>query len=247
MSSEDRDEAVHPASEIKLARARQQGEVCRSYSLAQAIQTTVGLIILSFAGMPLLRAIVDWTSDFWRRGYAISDLNSALPELFGRIGWPLGLFLCVLFLCGGASHLLQTGWTWGQRSLLNRRMLEPGTNLAQWFSFSRWTSSLVGIGCFGLFAGWLYFNPESQLDRLALIWSDSSADPLEAVGSQLRYWLLPVVGLLLALGGLDYGLQRWLYLRRMQMTDQELRDEQKDEQNAARSAIKSRRPAKQAQ
>jgi flagellar biosynthesis protein FlhB len=125
-------------------------------------------------------------------------------------------------------------------------MLEPGTNLAQWFSFSRWTSSLVGIACFGLFASWLYFNPESQLDRLALIWSDSSAGPLEAVGSQLRYWLLPVIGLLLALGGLDYGLQRWLYLQRMQMTDQELRDEQKDEQNAARSAIKSRRPAKQA-
>jgi flagellar biosynthesis protein FlhB len=246
MSSEDRDEAVHPASEIKLARARQQGEVCRSYSLAQAIQITVGFLILSFAAMPLLQAIVDWTSDFWSRGSATSDLSSALPELIGRIGWPLGLFLCALFLCGCASHLLQTGWTWGQRPLLNRRMLEPGANLAQWFSFSRWTSSLVGIACFGLFAGWLYFNPESQLDRLALIWSDSSAGPLEAVGSQLRYWLLPVIGLLLALGGLDYGLQRWLYLQRMQMSDQELRDEQKDEQNAARSAIKSRRSAKQA-
>ena len=247
MSSEDRDEAVHPASEIKLARARQQGELCRSYSLAQAIQTAVGLLILSFAAMPLLKAIVDWTGDFWSRGSAISDLNDSLPELFGRIGWPLGIFLGALFLCGCASHLLQTGWTLGQRPLLNQRMLEPGANLAQWFSFSRWTSSLIGIACFGAFAAWICFNPESQLERLAVIWSNSSADPLDAVGSQLRYWLLPIMGLLLALGGLDYGLQRWLYFQRMQMTDQEMRDEQKEEQNAARTAIKSRRAARHAQ
>jgi len=241
MSSEDRDEAVHPASEVKLARARQQGEVCRSYSLAQAFQTAAGFVILSFAAMPLLQAIVEWTGDFWSQGTAISNFSDATPELIARIGWPLGLFLFALFLCGCASHLLQTGWTWGQRPLLNQRMLEPGANLAQWFSLSRWTSSLVGLVCFGLFAGWFYFNPEAQLEQLAIIWSDSSTGPLEAVGSQLRYWLLPILGLLLALGGLDYGLQRWLYFRRMQMTDQELRDEQKEEQNAARSALKSRR------
>ncbi|MFN5708296.1 MAG: EscU/YscU/HrcU family type III secretion system export apparatus switch protein [Planctomycetota bacterium] len=46
---------------------------------------------------------------------------------------------------------------------------------------------------------------------------------------------------MLLLGGLDYALQRWSYFQRLQMTDQELRDEQKDEQNPARSALKRRR------
>lgn len=241
MSNEERDEAIHPASEIKLARARQQGELCRSYVLAQAIQAGVGLLAIGLAATPLAHALLDLTRELWTQRITAGAFTPSATEVIGRIGWPLALFLSAIFVCGCASHLLQTGWTWGQRPLVNSRFLEPQANLASWFSPSRWISSLTGLICFGLLALWLVSAPDFSLALLGRVWTSSETNPVGAIGKQLLGWLLPVTGVLLVIGGLDYALQRWLYFRRMQMTDQELRDEQNEEQNAARSAMKGRR------
>lgn len=241
MSEQDRDEAIHPASEIKLARARQQGELCRSYTLAQAIQVAVGFAVFSLALWPLTTALLDWTRDYWTKAAGTSRPELDLPELLVRLGWPLSLLLLALFAIGCLSHLLQTGWTWGQRPLVRGPSWQLDLTLKQWFSPSRWAVSLLGILCLGGLLSWRWSNGPDELNQLSELWSASNEELAEVALSQMRSWLLPVVGSLLLLGGLDYALQRWSYFQRLQMTDQELRDEQQDEQNPARSALKRRR------
>jgi flagellar biosynthetic protein FlhB len=246
MAHDHSDDAIHPASEIKLARARQQGEVCRSDILAQAVQTALGLGILSLAAAPLGVALVDWTREYWtQQSTLVSGQNAARTiepiELIARLGWPLGLFLGALFLLSCASHLLQTGWSWGQRPFWSPRSLRPAANIRQWFAPNRWLAGLAGLITFGLLAGWSLSNTGDELAELSMIWK-APIDTLAVTASrQLGTWLLPIVGSLLVLGTADYCMQRWLYFHRLQMSEQELRDEQKEEQNPARTAIRKRK------
>lgn len=241
MSEQDRDEAIHPASEIKLARARQQGESCRSDALAQAAQAALGLGLVGLAAVPLATALLDWTRDYWMQSAEARRPGPDLVELLTRLGWPLGIFLLALFAAGVLSHLLQSGWNWGQRPLLRVTGWHPDQLLRQWFSPSRWLVALSGVlGCAGLFAWW-WTNSAGQLEELSQLWASSPEALAPALLGPIRTWLLPLVGGLLLIGGLDYALQRWLLFRRLQMTDQELRDEQKDERNLARTAIRKRK------
>lgn len=242
MSEQERDEAIHPASEIKLARARQQGELCRSYPLAQAIQVAVGLVVLGLSIWPLTWALLEWTRDYWANGAGIGRSEVDLPELLVRIGWPLGLLLLGLFAIGCLSHWLQTGWSWGQRPLVKSPSWQLDQVLRQWFSPGRWVVALAGIVCSAGLIAWWWSHGTSELNQLGQLWSAPAEELLSTGLAQIRTWLLPVVGCLIVLGGLDYALQRWSYFQKMQMTDQELRDEQKDEQNLARSAMKKRKP-----
>lgn len=243
MPDQDRDEAIHPASEIKLARARQHGEYCRSYTLAQAVQVAAGMAVLGIALLPLALALLDWTRDYWTRSAGLQQPETDLPEMLARIGWPLGLLLLALFVIGCASHLLQTGWSWGQRPLLKAPSWQLDQAVRQWFSPTRWIVALAGLGCLGATVAWWWSNGSAELEQLSQLWAAPAEELVSTSISRIRTWLLPVVGSLLLVGGLDYALQRWSYFQRLQMTDQELRDEQKDEQNLARSAIRKRRPS----
>jgi flagellar biosynthesis protein FlhB len=113
----------------------------------------------------------------------------------------------------------------------------------QWFSPTRWIVALAGLGCLGAMVAWWWSNGSAELEQLSQLWAAPAEELVSTSISRIRTWLLPVVGSLLLVGGLDYALQRWSYFQRLQMTDQELRDEQKDEQNLARSAIRKRRPS----
>ncbi len=246
MAHDHSDDAIHPASEIKLARAKQQGEVCRSDVLAQAVQVGVGLLALGLAAVPLSTALLDWTRDYWMQGSGLSGggalAHSFAPrELLSRLGWPLGLFLAALFVLSCGSHLLQTGWTWGQRPLWSGRSLRPAANLQQSLAPQRWLAGLAGLIGFGLLVGWWLADSRGALDRLSTLWSVPAENLMPSASRELGAWMLPLVGGLLILGGLDYAVQRWLYYRRLQMSEQELRDEQKEEQNLARTALRKGR------
>ena len=233
MADQDAQERNLPASERKLRKAREEGQVARSRDLSHfaAIGGGIGLLMW---GAPWL---ADWSTRLMRHGLHFDARTVQNPALMleqlvevslGLIGLLVVLGLAMMAL-GVLAGVGSGGWNWTWKAVAPKASkLNPISGLGNIFSRQQLLVTLkacllaVVIGSIGL--AFLYH-------RLSHF-SHALTQPLPAAAAQVLGDITAGLALLLlALGAfalLDVPLQRFMLANRLKMSHKEMREEHKE-------------------
>ncbi len=226
-------EARHSPSPAKLNKARQRGDVARSAQLVAAAQISV-VIAAAVWLVPLLGdSLNEWTRQWWMLAQSgggvpllVADrLRDALLGLVVPVGGTAVLFLGLSFLVALITSLAQTGWRLAPRPMSESPVLRPGSALRSMISRQKMAGvagqllAMVGVLIVGVLFCW------QRMDWLLAV---VSGDFSQTTRNLLRLTCLAggfFAGLVCVSGLLDWFVQRQLWYRRQMMTDQEVREE----------------------
>jgi flagellar biosynthesis protein FlhB len=226
-------EAKHPPSPAKLKRARQRGDVARSSQLVAAAHISVVIVAVLWLAPILGNGLTEWTRQWWQssqseKGVALmagDQLWDALLGLVVPIGGMAALFLALSFLVALLTSLAQTGWRLSPRPMSESPLLRPGSALKSIVTRQK-VVSVFGqmlVLCGVLFVGIMFC-----WQRMDLLLGINGSDMGATTRSMLRLTCM-AGGLFAALvsvsGLIDWVIQRRMWYRRQMMTDQEVREE----------------------
>ena len=241
------DDAVHPASVIRLQQARQEGQFAKSQELSASLQLVFSIaacwLLFSLAG-DRLQAFADQT---WRSQRVGHEYNSTVfqEDIWQGVvaaGFAILPLLGVVMVIGILAHYLQTGPVWISRSLLpDPGRLSPANWWRQLFSFRGAARSVLGVPKLMVVmlttALILWYRFVDLLESTALPFSNM-VDAL----ARFVFGSCLVIGLvLLGMSMLDFLIEYVSYQRRMRMTDQQLRDEQRSQNGDPQLASRRKR------
>ena len=243
----DTGDRTHAATPMRLERARSDGDVARSAELAFSIQLccVVGIVWLLAGNVGHWlghSTITTWSSatiraDQFNAATAIQETTLAGLTAVAPI-------LLLTVLAAVASWWLQTGPMWlAEKVAPDVSRLSPGNWFERSFSLSGMASLLIGVPrvfiAIAVAAGCTWIQRQ-QLASLA----SSPADQMFQQMLELVLTTAMAVGVALLLtSAADYASRRVSHQRRLRMSDQDLRDEQKmqganNPMGAARTADK---------
>ncbi len=230
-------EKTFAPTEKRRREAAKQGDVLRSRELATAIAVLVGAAWLKFAGPWLYRRLAEAVRSglTWDRGSIENfDPAGAMLKLAWAVAPPLLTLAAGVMLAVTAAQLSSADGRWvGANMLPKASRLNPLSGLKRMFGVQGWIEvgkgifkvSLLGAICFvwakGSLAGLLGLGRAASLGgALAQAW-----DALTAL-------LFALAAGLVAIALIDWPVQ-WLrrYLR-LRMSQQELRDENKESEGS---------------
>jgi len=244
MSNAEFGERTERPTERRRREARARGEVARSSELVSA------LVLLSAGGGlwwlgPTLELEL---ASLMRSGLSASPVRSIdvtfftgqIWQIAGRLSYvALPILLC-LTIAAAAANLIQSGFLWVPTALVPQLgRLNPARGFARWFSFPSWTGLVWTLLKLGTLPTCLVLYLRLRL---------TSAHPLAAgtpgmmvgLAARLVGELTVILALALVLLALvDYGLQFWWHERRLMMTIEEVRQEQRED--AVNPQIRRRR------
>ncbi|MBK9516583.1 MAG: EscU/YscU/HrcU family type III secretion system export apparatus switch protein [Anaeromyxobacter sp.] len=214
----------------RLAEARRRGEVAVSRELTGAVALAAGLAALAAAGPALL----DAAARLLRRGLGAAlgqqpPPAAALLEAAGAVARLSALPCLAALVAGAAAGLLQSGGLLAPAAVAPRAgRLDPASGLARLVSGDRLAAVGLGLLKATLVAGLALLWARGALPALAAL--PRAAHPLSALGGVLAPLLRGLLVALLLLGGADLLLARRRHQRRLRMTRDEVRREQREDE-----------------
>lgn len=232
MSEQDSQDKQLPASERKLRKAREDGDVVRSRDL--------GHFLVILAGTGVLMGMTPWWVDRMKgqlaAGLRFDARTVATPEMMvERLSrwsvdalWLVVPFGLALALASMAAGVMSGGWVMSFKALAPKfSKLNPIQGFGNIFAKKQLIDALKGsvlaliLGAVGALL--LYRSWPSMVDLLA--------KPLPAAFADLGYTIGTVLGIMLLVIAvfaiIDWPLQKFLFAQRMRMSHQEAKDELK--------------------
>ena len=228
-------EKTEKPTEKRLKEARERGQIARSRDLALAVASFASTAMFVSFGHGIVARMMSTIADGIAR-VGRSPMSEVKPEELTGIVLAGGAMLGVLVgpiaataaLASVASSIAQGGFNWAPAALKpSLERLSPGhgiKRLSPKQSGLDTVKALITATVLGVLA-WTAARAIA-LDSSRLAWMT----PVAAAGqswSGLSHLLWQSSFALLAIGGLDYGLQRWRTMSSLKMTRQELREESK--------------------
>ncbi len=216
----------------RLQQAREAGQIALSRDLTQAVQFTVAVGALGWAADSLLEGLKQsqrgLLQEAFRSSLATGRLASVTIELLRGPLAVVGYLAVALLAASLAMHVLQTGFAITPKRLkLDFSRLNPAERLRE-LPAQNLRETLKALLLFPLFAWAVWTVIRQNLDIFLQLPRQSSAASIALVGSSIESLLAKAAMVLLALGAWDYFRQRHSLLRKLRMTRQEMRQEQKD-------------------
>lgn len=232
--SEDSDmEKTEPASQRRLEKAREEGDVPRSRELATCLLLLTAGFIFLFAGDGLIRSL----SGVLVAGLAfdrtqVFDADVLLTRLGGNITEVLAAFLpfgVILMVVAIASPIFIGGWLFSAKALQpNFGRMNPIKGLTNMVS----TKALVELGkavgktlLVGIVAWVVIWREKDEVLALALEPMRTSGAHL---GSILSVSFIAIACALVLIVLIDVPYQIWQYANKLKMTRQEVIQESKE-------------------
>jgi flagellar biosynthetic protein FlhB len=224
-----------PATQRRIDKAREDGQVARSRDLGHFAVLGSGIALLTAFAPDLTR----WLQRLLTRALRFDATTLAEPAGMGdRLSDLAGLMLVALLPIGSITALLAVlaallcgGWNFSLKPLQPAfSKLNPLSGLGRVFSGQQLGETLkacllaVILGAVGTL-----FLAQQWLQHAQLLSMPLPA-ALAAGGGLLRGGLLVLGGVLLAFALVDVPLQRALHLKRLRMSVQEVKQEHKEQQ-----------------
>ncbi len=233
MPEESGGEKTLPPSPLKIRRARERGQVAKSQDLTAAWSLLVALITLRLMGFHFLEDLVKTMRHYFQIAsdthLTVHNIQFFTIEVLWNAGKILLPFMGLMLFAGLSGNFSQVGFLVAPQALMPQfERLNPFTGLAKFFSlrsFVELVKSILKLGVIGyvvygaLYAHWTevmilpYLSPMEITLTLARV-----------VGAA---WFR-VVLVMLTIGILDYGFQRWQYMQDLRMTVKEAKEELKE-------------------
>lgn len=232
--AEDQDEAskTEEASERKLERAREEGNVPLSQEVKSWFMLFAALMMLWGLAPMVMRRTMALSVKFIERPQELPvdplGLRDLLQEtsldMFVTLLMPLGLFL----LLAAAAALVQIGFMYTPKRMeMKWERINLFANAKEFITKAKIVDLIKGvfkITAVG-YAGWLIVKP-----RILNILNASSLDVasiLNLIYTLLMWLLLTMVMIIFFIAFADFFYQKFSYLKRQRMTKQEVKDEYK--------------------
>lgn len=233
MAGQDAQDRRLPASGRKIHRARERGQVPRSRDLGHLSAVLCVGAFLFTAGPLFSRRLMDMlahTYSFDTHVLTGTDwIMTRIVDMIGLlVGWVVALGAVTLF-SAWASATLSGGWNWTLQPLKpNFGKFNPLTGLMGLFSKQQIIDTLKAtvlavslgtVGCWYLAHHWSDFVLAGRTDL---------SDAIASVASQIVHGVGALLLVLTLFALVDTPLQRFLYLERLKMNRQEVKDEQRE-------------------
>lgn len=222
-----------PASQRKIERSRERGQVARSRELANFAVLGAGTLALMAGMSPAAEFMRNQLAKSLRFDHRVLLASDQLSQSLGAATFD-GLLLvlavaAVTLPAAVLAALASGGFVFSMTPLApDFSRLNPLSGLARMFSARQFTQAAkMAVLCtLLLLAGgaWLavHFHDFTQAPRLAL------PQALAEGGRLLGGIALAMIGMLAASAAIDLPLQRWLHLRELRMSHQEIKEENKE-------------------
>jgi flagellar biosynthetic protein FlhB len=226
-------ERTEPATPKRLEDARKRGQIARSREL----NMTAVMLVAAVAAVTLKDGMAASLGELMRRGLAWAPGDARRPEapieaLEVFIGEALLMLLPLLVILLAAAilgPLAMGGWAFSLEPLKPKlSKLNPLTGLKRVFGWNGLVELLKALAKFLLVAVAAVWVFEAFADRILRL-------PYLGVGSALAesadllLWSFAMLALpLVLIAAADVPYQRWDHARKLRMTKQEVRDEQKE-------------------
>jgi flagellar biosynthetic protein FlhB len=235
-------EKTEEASQHKLKKSREQGQVARSRDLATTISLLATLLTLKFSA--------GWFLEGLRDSFRISYLNFAsseigLDDIDLILGHNLGIFMLILSpllitpLLVVLFGLVPGGWTFASQNFAFKLgKLNPLSGLGRIFSLQNWSELLKSVLKVLVLLGIGWYLIRGALPQLIAL---QRTDTRNAISGALGLTFDTTLSLLLvfvAFSLIDIPLQRFFFLKKMRMTKQEKKEEHKTQEG--RPEVKAR-------
>lgn len=232
-----------PATERKIRKARAEGQVARSRDLAHFAAVGSGVaLLLAFAPRLLERLQAALAAGLDFDAARLADPASMVERLArgGTVALTLVLvFGTVLALAALAAGVLSGGWNFSLKALEPKPdKLDPIAGLGRLVSGQQLVQTLKACVLALILAAIAAAYLKAQLPRFAEVLALPLPSAIGQAGRTLGGGLLWLVLALAAFAAVDVPLQRHLLARRLRMTVQEFKQEQREVEGSAE--IKSR-------
>jgi len=247
-SNEDRDERQLPASERKLRKAREDGQVPRSREFGHAAAWIAWMALLVMYGPTFAQRTLDWFGAALRLPVAAMRRPEQGLDFVARLGAEALLsalpWLIVPIVATVAVSLALGGWVWTSKLLApDLTRLDPMRGLKRMVSGEALLQLLKVVLLAAVLLAVGAWQASARLDQMAQYGAFALPAALLHAATDLKTALWPVLGVLIALALVDGPMQWFLFRRRMRMTRQEAKEEFKESEGDPH--IKGRIRAKQ--
>ena len=234
-----------PASERKIRKAREDGQVARSRDLGHLAALGTGMLLL-VAAAPMLAA---WLQRLLAQGLTLESGQLAHPAQMSERLLTFATDMLVVVLPFGVivaaacvvSAIAAGGWNFSMKPMAPTfSKLNPIPGLARMFSGHQLVDALkacvlaLAVGGVGV----LYFR--SQIPALVALASTPLLSALAVTFDAMQGVLGWVLLVLLAFALVDVPLQRQMLMRRLRMSAQEQKQENKETQGSGAVKTKMR-------
>ncbi|MCX5759863.1 MAG: EscU/YscU/HrcU family type III secretion system export apparatus switch protein, partial [Candidatus Hydrogenedentes bacterium] len=214
MAEQSGGERTLPASQQKRNRAREEGNVARSQDLSAAVALLSALAAMRYMGAPMFERLVAATRFYF-------DNAAVLGPIFP--------FMLVMLVTGVTANILQVGFLFTTKPLVPKfSKLNPFAGLSNFFSLRSFVELVKSILKVTLVLYVTWITVHGRLGDYVNLMELTPLALLPAVGAMVvtLWWRIALV--ILALGILDYGFQRWQHDHNLMMTVQEAKEELKE-------------------
>jgi flagellar biosynthesis protein FlhB len=233
MAQNDAQDRNLPATERKIQKAREEGQVARSRDLGHFVAMGAGTALL----MALAPEFVAWVRELLVEGLRFNaqlvQQPEAMTERLAALGWrfvavvlPIGV---LMMLAGLAAALLLGGWNFTLKPMVPKfEKLNPLAGIGRMFSKHQLTETLKACLLVAVLGTAGFFFLSAQLDSFAALLGLSLPAALGQAASTMATGLLLLLIALALFAGVDVPLQRKLHADQLKMSVQELKQEFKE-------------------
>ncbi len=231
--AEDPETQTEEPSDRKLSQAREQGDVVKSMDIPQVATLAAITATIAWAGGWMMQSIATSMLPFLAHPDQI-DLSghgtiNVMKTVMGSILPVLGTIFAVTGIAGVAGNVFQTGFMFTPSKLFEGGLskLNPLEGFKRLFgmdAFIQFTKSLVKVVILAVIAWWILKPHAMQITQLAEL---APAAIIPLTWDILKALLYAVLIMLTFGAGLDWFIQRQRFMKRMRMSKQEIKDENK--------------------
>lgn len=231
--AESQGEKTEKPTPKKLKEAKEKGNVARSRDLNLAVSSLTATGVLVWLGPAVVERLASRVADaligverMAGRDLQPTDLTSLVLEQGALIGIVVGPIAIAAAAAGVATAAAQGGLHFAPQALrIDLSRLSPANGLKRLAPSQSWINMLktiVTVAVLGAIA--LQIGKALALEGVRFPWMSTVGAAGYGWASATR--LLWQAGIaLLAIGGVDYGLQRWQLMQSLKMSVQDVRDE----------------------
>ncbi len=240
---QDKSQQTEEPTAKRLEQARESGDVVKSAEVTSFVVLAGGTLAIAMFGHSAMIALARMMMLFIQEPEQMAVDGAGLASMTRGVLWHFALalapFMAVMIVAGLTGHVLQS------RPSFNAEKLKPDfsklsipAGLKRMFGLDGWTNLLKGlikIAIVGM-AIWTQLWPERG--TLEAIMTQSPGDVVGDMRHLLFKVLIATLSALLVIAGLDYFLQRIRFMARNRMSQQEIKEEYR--QNEGDPAIKAK-------
>lgn len=227
---EDESQKIHDPTPRKLQQAREKGDVAKSQDVATAFILCAAGAVFLFLGAHQAGELMRYATVYLERPHEIAADGGAAArlalDLALRTGWVLAAAMAAMTVAAIAGHAVQGGLLFTTEKMKPKmEKISPIAGFKRLFGMEaliQFVKTVLKVTVL-IIVAWLIIQPWLVRSERMVWMEPATLGPIMMeILAQLLFLLLIVMVLV---AGLDYAIQRFNWIKRNRMSQQELKDE----------------------